>query len=96
MKQAICILVIGAAACAVSPASAQGSRSEPRPIYRDIEATGSLGGARAPWQRPWEYDTGSDNDRRPELPYYQQGRGQQTGGPSRNLLPDDGLHIVPR
>jgi hypothetical protein len=51
---------------------------------------------RAPWQQPWEYDTGSDNDRRPELPYYQQGRGQQTGGPDRNLLPDDGFHIVPR
>ena len=51
---------------------------------------------RAPWNTPWEYDSGSDNDRRPELPYYQQGRGQQTGGPARNLLPDDGLHIVPR
>ena len=51
---------------------------------------------RAPWNAPWEYDSGSDNDRRPELPYYQQGRGQQTGGPARNLLPDDGLHIFPR
>ncbi|SFK29367.1 hypothetical protein [Methylorubrum salsuginis] len=51
---------------------------------------------RAPWNTPWEYDSGSDNDRRPELPYYQQGRGQQTGGPARNLLPDDGLHIFPR
>ena len=62
---------------------------------RDVVETGSVGG-RAPWSRPWEYDSGSDNDRRPELPYYQQGRGQQTGGPARNLLPDDGLHIVPR
>ncbi|PIU07546.1 MULTISPECIES: hypothetical protein [Methylobacterium] len=53
-------------------------------------------GGRAPWSAPWEYDSGSDNDRRPELPYYQQGRGQQTGGPSRNLLPDDGLHLFPR
>ncbi|WP_132256499.1 hypothetical protein [Methylobacterium segetis] len=53
-------------------------------------------GGRAPWNRPWEYDSGSDNDRRPELPYYQQGRGQQTGGPARNLLPDDGLHLFPR
>ncbi|MBB2961967.1 hypothetical protein [Methylobacterium sp. R2-1] len=51
---------------------------------------------RAPWNAPWEYDSGSDNDRRPELPYYQQGRGQQTGGPARNLLPDDGLHLFPR
>jgi len=61
----------------------------------DVAGTGSIGG-RAPWSREWEYDSGSDNDRRPELPYYQQGRGQQTGGPARNLLPDDGLHIVPR
>ncbi len=53
-------------------------------------------GGRAPWNAPWAYDSGSDNDRRPELPYYQQGRGQQTGGPARNLLPDDGLHIFPR
>jgi hypothetical protein len=53
-------------------------------------------GGRAPWSQPYEYDSGSDNDRRPELPYYQQGRGQQTGGPARNLLPDDGLHLVPR
>lgn len=53
-------------------------------------------GGRAPWSQPWEYDSGSGNDRRPELPYYQQGRGQQTGGPARNLLPDDGLHLFPR
>lgn len=51
---------------------------------------------RAPWNAPWEYDSGSGQDRRPELPYYQQGRGQQTGGPARNLLPDDGLHLFPR
>ena len=41
-------------------------------------------------------DSGSDNDRFPDRPYYQQGRGQQTGGPARNLLPDDGLHLFPR
>ncbi|MFD0933683.1 hypothetical protein ACFQ12_00580, partial [Methylobacterium trifolii] len=71
------------------------------PIYRDRPA--ALGqpvpitvGGRAPWNAPWAYDSGSDNDRRPELPYYQQGRGQQTGGPARNLLPDDGLHLFPR
>jgi hypothetical protein len=61
----------------------------------DVDVTGSLSG-RAPWNKPWEYDSGSDNDRRPELPYYQQGRGQQTGGPDRNLLPYDGLTLVPR
>jgi hypothetical protein len=65
------------------------------PMVLDVDATGGVGG-RAPWSRNWEYDSGSDNDRRPELPYYQQGRGQQTGGPARNLLPDDGLHIFPR
>lgn len=53
-------------------------------------------GGRAPWSADWQYDSGSGNDRRPELPYYQQGGGQQTGGPARNLLPDDGLHIFPR
>lgn len=63
--------------------------------HRDVDATGSLGG-RAPWNAPWEYDTGSDNDRRPDLPYYQQNRGTQTGGPARNLLPYDGFTIVPR
>ena len=68
-----------------------------RPVVREVDSTGGIGvGGRAPWNQAWEYDSGSDNDRRPELPYYQQGRGQQTGGPARNLLPDDGLHIVPR
>ncbi|KQP94385.1 MULTISPECIES: hypothetical protein [unclassified Methylobacterium] len=65
------------------------------PVILDVDSTGGVGG-RAPWSRPYEYDSGGDNDRRPELPYYQQGRGQQTGGPARNLLPDDGLHIFPR
>lgn len=51
---------------------------------------------RAPWSAPWQYDSGSGQDRRPELPYYQQGGGQQTGGPARNLLPDDGLQLFPR
>ncbi|KQP31727.1 hypothetical protein ASF49_09815 [Methylobacterium sp. Leaf104] len=65
------------------------------PAFIDVDTTGGVGG-RAPWSRSYEYDSGGDNDRRPELPYYQQGRGQQTGGPARNLLPDDGLHIFPR
>ncbi|TXM70922.1 hypothetical protein FV226_16355 [Methylobacterium sp. WL12] len=78
------------------PAAAQAQ------VYRDRPAAGPLGetvpitvGGRAPWQPAWAYDSGGDNDRRPELPYYQQGRGQQTGGPTRNLLPDDGLRLVP-
>ncbi|GJE27120.1 hypothetical protein [Methylobacterium organophilum] len=74
-------------------AEARGERW-PTPAY-EVETTGSVGG-RAPWNQPWEYDSGSGNDRRPELPYYQQGRGQQTGGPARNLLPDDGLHLFPQ
>jgi hypothetical protein len=61
---------------------------------RAVDATGSVG--RAPWQPSWQYDSGSDNDKRPDLPYYQQGGGQQTGGPARNLLPTDNLHFVPR
>ena len=64
-----------------------------RPITAP-EVTGSIG--RAPWQAPYEFDSGSDNDRRPELPYYQQGRGQQTGGPTRNLLHYDGGTLTPR
>lgn len=85
-----------AAALVASPlvVQAQGHHG-PRPLPPDVDATGMLGG-RAPWQAPYEYDSGGNNDRNPALPYYQQGRGQQTGGPARNLLPDDGLHIVPR
>ncbi|PZR80637.1 MAG: hypothetical protein DI537_39330 [Stutzerimonas stutzeri] len=76
-------------------ASAQGYGPRRMSGDRDVGPVGSLDG-RAPWQQPWEYDSGGDNDRRPELPYYQQGRGQQTGGPARNLLPDDGLHLFRR
>lgn len=69
-----------------------------QPIYgrggRDLEVTGSL--TRAPWGAPYEYDSGSDNDKHPSRPYYQQGRGQQTGGTARNLIPGDGLNLSPR
>jgi hypothetical protein len=58
-------------------------------------AGGPMAG-RAPWQAAWQCDSGGDNDRRPDLPYFQQGGGQQTGGPARNLLPSDNLHFVPR
>jgi len=61
-------------------------------IPDDPRATGASGG-RAPWSYAWQYDSNGGNDRRPELPAYQQGGGQQTGGPARNLLPDDGLHF---
>jgi hypothetical protein len=44
-------------------------------------------GGCAPGSAPWEYDTGGNNDRFPERPRYQQGGGQQTGGPARNLIP---------
>ncbi|MGY2049918.1 hypothetical protein [Methylobacterium sp. JK268] len=84
--------VLTLAAGVLAPVAASAG---PRSPVLDIDSTASVGG-RAPWSRPYEYDSGSDNDNRPNLPYYQQGRGQQTGGPARNLLPDDGLHIVPR
>lgn len=87
------------AGLALLPAAAQAQGT----LHRDRLAAGPVGHAvpvtadgRAPWDPSWAYDSGSDNDRRPELPYYQQGRGQQTGGPARNLLPDDGLHLFPR
>lgn len=96
MKNLLRALVLVAVVGAPLAASAQGTGNGPRiPTDRDVDMTGSLGG-RAPWQQPWEYDSGGDNDRHPERPYYQQGRGQQTGGPARNLLPDDGLHLFPR
>jgi hypothetical protein len=91
VRGAIWATVIGMVASATGPALAAPGAAD---VGREAQATGSIG--RAPWQSGWEYDSGSDNDRRPELPYYQQGRGQQTGGPARNLLPDDGLHLVPR
>lgn len=91
--------ILFALALTLLPAAAQ---AQP-PIARERLGPGPAGegtpitvGGRAPWNAPWEYDSGSDNGRRPELPYYQQGRGQETGGPARNLLPDDGLHISPR
>ena len=93
MRHATCTLL--ALAMVVAPFTATAAGYGRGPQIGDVEGTGSIGG-RAPWSREWEYDSGSDNDRRPELPYFQQGRGQQTGGPARNLLPDDGLHIVPR
>ncbi|WP_298959854.1 hypothetical protein [uncultured Methylobacterium sp.] len=84
------------AAAILIPAAAVAQPIPPRPsgIPYDPYTTGTVGG-RAPWSPPWSYDTGSGNDRRPELPYYQQGKGQQTGGPARNLLPDDGLRLFP-
>jgi hypothetical protein len=88
-------IVLAALASIPFPAQAQRSFDGPGAAERSVEVTGSIGG-RAPWSQPWEYDTGSDNDNRPELKPYQQSGGQQTGGPARNLLPDDGIHLVPR
>jgi hypothetical protein len=65
------------------------------PIRSLQDPFGPYGGC-APGSAPWEYDTGGDNDRFPERPRYQQGGGQQTGGPARNLIPGDRFHIVPR
>lgn len=67
----------------------------PAPAEALFDRFGPYGGL-APWSAPWEYDTGSDNDDIPSRPRYQQGGGTQTGGPARNLLPGDRLHIVPR
>ena len=89
-------LLIGAMALLSGPATAgpYGGERQAGSVLVG-QPIGSPGG-RASWNRPWEYDSGSGNDRRPELPYYQQGRGQQTGGPARNLLPDDGLQLFPQ
>lgn len=70
----------------------QDPRREP-PLRQPV-TTGSLFGLTPPV--PYEYDTGGDNDRHPELAPSQRGGGQQTGGPARNLIPGDGLHISPR
>ncbi|GJE41898.1 hypothetical protein [Methylobacterium soli] len=89
------IALLAALAALVPVAAQAGSYGRPAAGILGPEIPITLGG-RAPWDQPWEYDSGGDNDRRPELEYYQQGRGQQTGGPARNLLPDDGLHLFPR
>ncbi|MBY0298321.1 MAG: hypothetical protein K2X71_20180 [Methylobacterium sp.] len=95
MTQPIRAACLAAALAPLLTLAAPAAQAGPLRAPYDVDATASVGG-RAPWSRPWEYDSGSDNDRRPELPYYQQGRGQQTGGPARNLLPYDGLTLVPR
>ena len=93
--RALRMLLIPAALLATTLAASAQPSPYDRYGPRDIDATGTVGG-RAPWSPPWAYDTGGGNDRRPELPAYQQGGGQQTGGPARNLLPDDGLQLFPR
>jgi len=91
MKQAASLALVAMLAGTPFAASARGIGTIPD----SPAATGQIGG-RAPWSYAWQYDSNSGNDRRPELPAYQQGGGQQTGGPARNLLPDDGLQIFPR
>jgi hypothetical protein len=93
LKLALVALAVG------TPFAAQGQSHRfvrgPAPAEAIFDPFGPYGG-RAPWSPPWVYDTGSDNDDIPSRPRYQQGGGTQTGGPARNLLPSDGLHIVPR
>jgi hypothetical protein len=90
--------VLGAAALILAIAGASAAQAQAYGHYgygpRVVESTGWR--SRAPWQEPWQYDTGGDNDNRPELKPWQQSGGQQTGGPARNLVPRDNLHIVPR
>lgn len=95
MKPLIAVLAFAALSATSLPASAQFPGYVPRRVAPPPATVNGANG-RAPWQTPSQYDSGSDNDRRPELPYYQQGGGQQTGGPARNLLPSDNLHFVPR
>lgn len=78
-----------------APVAAQAAGGATRLPPQAIGQIDPLSG-RAPWDAAWQYDSDGGNDRRPELPFYQQGGGQQTGGPARNLLPDDGLHLFPR
>ena len=92
MKGKLAALAVAIGLASAGSASAQGYGYGYGP--RAVGATGSIG--RAPWQEPWQYDTGGDNDNRPELKPYQQSGGQQTGGPARNLLPRDGLAFSPR
>ncbi|NNM71708.1 hypothetical protein [Enterovirga aerilata] len=94
MKHAFGAVALLAALAGASSAGAQPYGYDPGYGPRVIEQPGWR--SRAPWQPPWQYDTGGDNDNRPELRPWQQSGGQQTGGPARNLLPKDNLHIAPR
>lgn len=87
-------LLVAAAAVLGLPAVASAQVKVRVPGQLDPATANALGG-RAPWNQPWEYDSGGNNDRRPELPYYQQNRAQQSGGPARNLIPYDGLTFAP-
>jgi hypothetical protein len=87
------VLVRAAVALAVLAPLGVSAQGLQRPWY-DMESTGSLG--HRPGYPGWQYDTGSDQDRRPELAPWQQSGGQQTGGPARNRIPSDNFHISPR
>lgn len=95
MRNLLCAVLL-AATVGAPTVQAQAPACGPRvPIQSLQDPFGPFGGC-APGSAPWEYDTGGDNDRFPERPRFQQGGGQQTGGPARNLIPGDRLHIVPR
>jgi hypothetical protein len=61
--------VLGAAALILAIAGASAAQAQAYGHYgygpRVVESTGWR--SRAPWQEPWQYDTGGDNDNRPEL-----------------------------
>ena len=71
------------------------SGAEAQRIHNAPDATNGIDG-RARWNDASQYDSGSDNDRDPARPYYQQGGGQQTGGPARNRIGGDGFNLSPR
>lgn len=87
--------LIGAAVALaiLAPVAASAQAGLQRPWY-DMETTGSLGHRQG--YPSWQYNTGSDQDKRPELAPWQQGGGQQTGGPARNLIPSDRYQLFPR
>lgn len=92
MSPPIRTLILAVALAAPSAAFAQGYRAGP-PVPEPL-APGWSYGLTPPL--PLGVDTGGDMDKRPDLAPYQRGGGQQTGGPARNLIPGDNLHIFPR
>ena len=51
------------------------------PIQSLYDPFGPYGGC-APWSAPWEYDTGGDNDKRPELPRFKPAGRRATSCPT--------------
>ncbi|WP_375458024.1 hypothetical protein [uncultured Enterovirga sp.] len=72
MTRLAACLLLSAAILVPAAAQAQGRHRG------DPDVTGSIGG-RAPWQQPWEYDSGSDNDKHPSRPLLPAGSGAADG-----------------